>query len=77
LNIFLKIELKNADLSESNEYFKKNHLQKEIQKIKDLRNKKRQFQHMDETYDQDFVEMKNIKTGVLLNGIFVLIILFK
>lgn len=69
--IFIKKkEIKNLDPSDSSEDLKKgNNLEKEIQKIKDLRNKKRQVQHTDETYDQDYVEIKNIKTDVLLNGI--------
>jgi hypothetical protein len=56
------------DASESSEDMKDKVFKKEIQKIKDLRNKKRQVQHTDKTYDHDFVEIKNIKTDVLLNG---------
>ena len=67
--ILLEIEIENAEPLESSEDLKNDNLHKEIQKIKDLRNKKRQVQHTDETYDQDFVEIKNIKTDVLLNGI--------
>ena len=43
-------------------------LNKEIEKIKNLKNKKRKTQYTEETYDQDFIEMKNTKSDQILDG---------
>lgn len=66
--VFYLLNLLENVESEFNENNKNIKLENEIQKIKDIRNKKRKIQHTDENYDQDFVEIKNIKTDVLLNG---------
>lgn len=57
----------NSQLSESEESNLK--FKEKVKKIKDLRTKKRETEHKEETYDQDYIEMKQTNTSELIEGI--------